>query len=174
MVGGEIIRRYENLDVEPLHRAIQESREHLRPWMAWASDQLPTRAEREAVFAEWNAEPRGITYGVFDSDSRVLAGSGLHDRGGPTDIEIGYWVHASATGQGLATRIAQTLTSVAFDSESSLLCVRIKHDAANVTSGRIPARLGYQRVAVDAEEPDANGTSRELWTWEMTRALWVA
>ena len=116
MVGGEIIRRYENPDVDPLHRAIEESREHLRPWMAWASDQLPTRAEREAVFAEWNAEPRGITYGVFDSDGRVLAGSGLHDRGGPTDIEIGYWVHACATGQGLATRIAQTLTSLAFDS----------------------------------------------------------
>ena len=116
MVHGEIIRRYENLDVDPLHRAIEESREHLRPWMAWASDPLPTRAEREAAFAQWNAEPRDTTYGVFDSEGRVLAGSGLHDRGGPTDIEIGYWVHASATGQGLATRIAQTLTSVAFDS----------------------------------------------------------
>ena len=136
MGGGELIRRYKNDDVDALHLAIEESREHLAPWMAWASEPMPSGPKREAMFNEWNAEPRDTTYGVFDTEGRVIAGTGLHDRGGPTEIEIGYWVHTQATGRGLATRITETLTSVAFDSELSLVCVHIKHDGANVEIGR--------------------------------------
>lgn len=172
LASGEIIRRYENADVEALHRAIEESREHLTPWMAWAAIPQPTRAEREVMFAEWNAEPRDTTYGVFDIEGNVVAGTGLHDRGGPTDIEIGYWVHAAEVGKGLATRITETLTAVAFESEPSLLCVRIKHDAANVASGRVPARLGYTRTNVEVESAEAGKESCELWTWEMARSTW--
>ncbi len=174
MTNGDVIRRYENADVDAVHVAIETSRAHLAPWMAWACEPLPTRAERETMFAAWNAEPRDTTYGVFDTDGRVIAGTGLHDRGGPTEIEIGYWVHAAATGRGLATRITETLTSVAFDSEPSLLCIRIKHDGANVASGRVPARLGFTRTDVETEAPDILGVSRELWTWEMTRSAWVS
>lgn len=174
MVSGETIRRYVNSDVDSLHQAIEKSREHLRPWMAWANEPLPTRAEREALFTEWNAMPRDCTYGVFDGEGNVLAGTGLHDRGGPTDIEIGYWVHVAAVGKGLATRVTEALTTVAFDSEPALLRVQIKHDAANVVSGRVPARLGYQRTKVETETSDASGGARKLWTWEMTRAAWAA
>ncbi len=174
MAGGEIIRRYVNGDVDALHRAIDESREHLRPWMAWASEPLPTRAEREAMFTEWNAAPRDCTYGVFDIQGNVLGGTGLHDRGGPTEIEIGYWVHVASVGKGLATRVTETLTTVAFESEPELLCVQIKHDAANVASGRVPARLGFQRTKVETETPNASDTARELWTWEISRWEWTA
>jgi RimJ/RimL family protein N-acetyltransferase len=173
MASGEIIRRYNNADVDALHRAIEESREHLHPWMAWASAPLPSRAEREAMFADWNDGSRDTTYGVFDADGNVVAGTGLHDRGGPAEIEIGYWVHARSIGRGLATRITDTLTSVAFDSEPSLLRVLITHDGANVASGRVPTRLGYIRTNVEEEFSDANAESRELWTWEMTRSAWV-
>jgi ribosomal-protein-serine acetyltransferase len=169
MASGETIRRYRNSDVDALHVAITESREHLRPWMAWADEPLPTRAEREELFAEWNAAPRDCTYGVFDQGGNVVAGTGLHDRGGPTDIEIGYWVHVAAAGKGLASLITETLTTVAFASEATLLRVLIKHDAANLASGRVPERLGYQRTTVETEA----GSGRELWTWEMTRQTWA-
>ncbi len=168
LANGETLRRYTNDDVDALHRAIEESREHLAPWMAWANEVLPTRAEREAMFADWNSMPRDVSYGVFDENSNVLGGTGLHDRGGPDEIEIGYWVHVGAIGRGLATRITETLTTVAFASETSLVRVLIKHDAANVASGRVPARLGYERTNVETE----SGTNRELWTWEISRSAW--
>jgi RimJ/RimL family protein N-acetyltransferase len=76
----------------------------------------------------------------------VLGGTGLHPRAGEGGIEIGYWIHIDATGQGLATESSAALTKVAF--EVHLLDrVEIHCEPANVASAAIPRKLGYSHEA---------------------------
>jgi len=93
-----VIRCWEPADASLLKDAIDRSLEHLRPWMPWTPaepEELGVVVERLRAFrAEFDAEENWI-YGILTpDDSRVLGGTGLHPRGNPGSVEIGYWVAA--------------------------------------------------------------------------------
>jgi RimJ/RimL family protein N-acetyltransferase len=82
-------------------------------------------------------------YGVFDRDERrQLGGAGLHARVGPGGLEIGYFVRAGATRQGIATEVAAALTRVGFE-----VCdadrIEIRIDPRNAASFGVPQKLGF-------------------------------
>jgi RimJ/RimL family protein N-acetyltransferase len=54
-------------------------------------------------------------YGVFRASdpTSVVGGCGLHRRIGAGGIEIGYWIHVDAIGNGYATELAGALIRVA-------------------------------------------------------------
>ena len=146
---GTVIRNYEcsQADALALNEAVEQSREHLQPWMPWASQPSMTLEGRLELLATWVAHESDTFLGVFARDGRLVAGTGLHARNGPDEIEIGYWVHVDSVRQGLATQISESLTTAAFALAPAINRVVIKHDVANVPSGRVPARLGFQRIA---------------------------
>jgi RimJ/RimL family protein N-acetyltransferase len=83
------------------------------------------------------------TYGVFASDeSRLLGGCGLHPRGGPDSLEIGYFVRADSVGQGYATETAAALTRVGFEI-CGLVRVDLQIEPDNEQSLKIPKKLGF-------------------------------
>ena len=65
---------------------------------------------------------------------------------GDDALEIGYWIRASATRQGIATETTAVLTRVAFE-----LCgvdrVELHVDPANEASLGIPRKLGFAEEA---------------------------
>ena len=88
--------------------SINESLEHLAPWMAWASEPA-TEAGVAVVFAAgeelWD-QRRDFGYSIVEGpDERVVGGCGLHGRLDEHGLEIGYWVHVDRIGQGLATEV---------------------------------------------------------------------
>ena len=99
-----------------------------------------------------------MTYGLF-LDGEVVGGTGLHGRIGPGGFEIGYWVTAERTRQGIATEAARALTAVAAD-RPGIDRVEIHHDQDNVASAGIPRALGYEMVEHRAVEPTAPGRKR--------------
>jgi RimJ/RimL family protein N-acetyltransferase len=48
--------------------------------------------------------------------------------------------------------------------------VVIVHDAANIASGKVPARLGFEHVFTGQREPEAPGESGVMYRWEKKRA----
>jgi RimJ/RimL family protein N-acetyltransferase len=140
------LRCYQPGDHVLQSRAISESLDHLLPWMPWALHEPRTEGER----IEWLRTQRGhfdlggdYFFGIFAKDeSSILGGTGLHMRGDVDEREIGYWIHASHIGVGLATEVTAALLRVAFELEH-LVCVEIKCHVANVRSKRIPERLGF-------------------------------
>ena len=163
------IRLWREDDAPALGRAIAESVEHLRPWMAWAAEEPITDAERRARIWAWErsaATGGDETFGVLLGDD-VVGGTGLHHRVGRGGLEIGYWVHVAHTGRGIATAVAGELVRRAF-ARPSVTHVEIHHDIANVASGRGPARRGFARGGEHRRPPVApaeTGTER-VWRRE--------
>jgi RimJ/RimL family protein N-acetyltransferase len=145
--------------------------DHLRPWMPWAHDEPSSIDVLESRVATFQADfeaARDWCYGIFSADeSKILGGTGLHPRGAEDEIEIGYWLRASAEGHGYVTETAAALTKVALSSPL-ISKVIIKCDPANIRSAAVPQRLGYVLAGVlPTAEPISTRTHDMIW--HMTR-----
>ncbi|MFJ5228885.1 GNAT family N-acetyltransferase [Kitasatospora sp. NPDC088391] len=155
-------------DLPELSRVIEESVEHLRPWMPWVAghDEASTaeflagRAERWESGAAFSYAIvlDGAIVGVFDlfrpeqsneaADGDASTGTSAGEDGSRTGagtaagLEIGYWLHPAATGRGAATRAVRALVAEAFRLPG-VEHVDIVHDPANLASGAVPTRLGF-------------------------------
>jgi ribosomal-protein-serine acetyltransferase len=172
--GALVVRQWGVEDAPLLHEAVTESIEHLRPWMPWIADEPVTVEQRRERIAGWRAlwNEGDRFYGMFVGEA-VVGGCGLHARIGPGGLEIGYWVRVGHTGRGYATEAARQLTDIAFASPG-IDRVEIRHDATNVASSRVPAKLGYVRAEDLHRPPVAPGETGVDHVWRMTRAAWVA
>lgn len=155
-------------------RAINASLDHLRPWMAWAAE--PATEATLTTFLAGSAERwdkrQEFGYSIVDpSDDAVVGGCGLHGRLGPNGLEIGYWVHADRTGQGIATMAAAALTDAAFAIEG-IEVVRIQCEVSNHASARVPERLGYRCVG-HGQLGEGPCEGRPTQVWLVDRASWL-
>jgi ribosomal-protein-serine acetyltransferase len=171
-VGEYLVRKYEPSDAEALVIAVTESREHLRPWMPWIKFEPQTVTQRAELIETWNEaweERTEFVLGIF-FDDRVVGGTGIHLRGPVNTVEIGYWIHADFTGRGIASQVSEALTLQAFRLWSEIDTVLIVHDEANIASGKVPARLGFEHVFTGLREPEAPAESGVMYRWEKKRA----
>jgi RimJ/RimL family protein N-acetyltransferase len=145
-----VARCYEPRDAPLLKEAIDSSLEHLRAFMQWAYNEPQTveqKVELVKLFRSDFDTRASFTYGIFTADeSELLAGAGLEPRVGPGGLEIGYWVRASATRQGIATELAAALTRVGIE-----VCgadrIEIRIEPRNVASLGVPRKLGFTEEA---------------------------
>jgi RimJ/RimL family protein N-acetyltransferase len=141
-----VIRCYEPADGAALKEAVDASIEHLRPWMPWIRFEPQTVEERIEYCRTSRADFDGdesYTYGIFARDeSRLLGGSGLHARGGPASLEVGYWIRSDSLRQGIATEVAAVLTRAAFE-VCGVERVDVQIDPENDRSAGVPRKLGF-------------------------------
>ncbi|HZT42355.1 MAG TPA: GNAT family N-acetyltransferase [Chthonomonadaceae bacterium] len=164
LVGKRVIvRPYRPGDGAALFEAIDESREHLAPWMPWTKEhKTPDDSEAYArrSQARWLLrEDLGV--GLWERETgRYLGGSGLHRiQWDVPSFEIGYWIRASAEGKGYMTEAVRLLCRLAFDTlEANRVFIRC--DSRNTRSAAIPRRLGFQHEATLRN--DARSLSGEL------------
>ena len=145
-----VIRCYNPSDVHLLKTAIEESIEHLRPWMPWASNEpedIQVKIDRLRLFRGEFDLNKNYVYGIFDLKEKILIGGcGLHPRIGFNALEIGYWIHVNHIRKGYGTEIAAALTRVAFEVEK-VKRVEIHCDPNNIGSASIPKKLGFTHEA---------------------------
>lgn len=141
-----VIRCWHPGDALLLKTAVDESLDHLRPWMAWAAqepEELQTKVERLRQARSKFDLGQDFVYGIFNRDeTRVLGSSGLHTRLGPQAREIGYWVHKDFTNQGLATECSAALVRVAFEIDK-VHRIEIHCAPNNLASASVPRKLGF-------------------------------
>ena len=165
-----VIRCSEPKDAFLLKKAIDESREHLKPWMVWA------RGEPEDVqvitnrLRKWRAAfdlDEDYFYCIFDREEKqVLGGTGLHTRQGERAREIGYWIHGDHIGKGLATETSAALTRVAFEVDG-VNRVEIHCDPINERSAAIPKKLGFSLEAVLKQRIKLKDRWRDDMIWTL-------
>lgn len=166
-----VIRAYEVADAEAMDATMAVNHVRLREWMAWAWDEpqsLETRRNLLTYFRARFDAGEDFTMGMFDrSTGALLGGTGLHPRGEPGLLEVGYWLAADAEGRGLIREVTAALTQVAFDVAHADR-VQICCDPANGRSRAVPQALGYSRVGVRSEPAGAsNGRDlTEVWALE--------
>jgi RimJ/RimL family protein N-acetyltransferase len=165
---GARLTRPVRADVGPWVTAVNESREHLEPWMPWARTPASLTSMGtylRQVDEHWESRDEfGYLIRPPEGDA-VIGGCGLHTRRGqPGALEIGYWVHVAHTGRGLATATARALTAVALDMDA-VDSVVIRVDAANERSLGVPRRLGFRLDRTERRRPEAPGEAGELMIW---------
>ena len=169
-----VLRPWQATDVEAMSRAVEESVEHLRPWMPWVAVEPLSRAQRldliEAFGARWDAGVEFV-YGMF-LDGIPVGGCGLRTGTGDGALEIGYWVHIGHVGRGFATAAARRLTDAAF-ALAEVDRVEIHHDRANRASRRVPEKLAYEFVGERRDAITAPGEVGIDCAWRMRRGAWT-
>lgn len=181
---GVTLRRWRIEDAALVHRAVNESLDHLAPWMPFAVGGY-TLADGETFMAsvvdDWN-EGRNFNYAVIAAAERSLEAPGVQPGGNlagacglmtrpENGFEIGYWLHAAYTGRGLATKAAAALVAEAWRVGAAY--VMIRHDEANVRSRAVPQRLGFhfvERRKPEVEKLTAARVGVDVF-WRLERPL---
>ncbi|MER6097846.1 GNAT family N-acetyltransferase [Streptomyces sp. NPDC001728] len=160
-------------DLPEFFRVIEESLDHLRPWMPWTAEHSLDHttaflAGRSSLWASGDE----YTYAIV-LDGALVGSCGLYRHEDTPDgvLEIGYWLHPAATGRGVVTRAARALAEEAFR-VPGVDRVEIVHDPANLASGAVPARLGFtvgERRPAEALAPAETGENQ---VWCLPRSRW--
>jgi RimJ/RimL family protein N-acetyltransferase len=141
-----ILRPYRSGDGHALFEAVDESREHILPWMPWGpGHQSPTDSEN--LVRTWRARwelREDLPIGMWDrATGKFLGGTGLHRIDWHVrSFEIGYWIRKSGQGKGHVTDAVTMLTRLAFDSLKANR-VFIRCASENVRSAAVARRVGY-------------------------------
>ena len=141
-----LLRPYCPDDADQVFAAVDESRAHLSPWMAWVDDHVSVDNSRDwcaRCAANWLLRT-DLTVGVFAAASGYYLGCvSLHDPDWDLRaFRIGYWLRASAVGQGYATEAVRLLVDLAFGSLAARR-VELRCDARNGPSRRVAERVGF-------------------------------
>ncbi len=171
-----VIRCYQPNDAAMVKKSIDESLEHLLPWMPWAVHEPETLDAKIARMRNFRGQfDMGLDYlfGIFDRDEKMLIGStGLHTRVGKGAREIGYWIHVNHINKGYATEAASALTKVGFEIEG-LQRIQIHTDPKNARSQKVPEKLGYQLQPGLHPTIDSEGQKREVVLWVMDKGDYI-
>jgi RimJ/RimL family protein N-acetyltransferase len=166
-VDDIVLRTYAPEDMPQLVDVVNRNLDHLRPFMPWA--QQSVTVEEQTAWWRGTMQPRedgtgDLAYGIFAGSGALLGGTGFHVRGAPRVVEIGYWLTADASGQGLMTRVAAALVDIARRLDG-VHRVEIKCDVSNSRSSAIPRRLGFRLDRHEPREPAAAGETGEDQVW---------
>lgn len=167
------LRPYEPQDAEQVWDAVEESRDHLAPWMPWVGSYRSVDDARQFVVrirAAWLLR-EDLVVGVFARESgRLLGGSGLHRINWDLrTFEIGYWLRASAEGHGYMRETVQLLTALAFDTLDAVR-VEIRMDVRNIRSQAVASKLGFVHEGTLRQSlPDAQGQPRDQHIYALVR-----
>ncbi|MBM7775095.1 RimJ/RimL family protein N-acetyltransferase [Actinokineospora baliensis] len=171
-----VLRRTTAVDVDEMLLVIEESVEHLRPWMAWAAED-PTAESVRAHIARCDDDwDRGVDFAyAITVDSRIVGRCGTRFLAGTRGVEMGYWLHPDAVGRGIATAATEAMLVAVF-ALPDVDWVEIVHDTANPRSGAIPRRLGFREVArvSPPQEPITPGEDGVDVRWRLTRTDFLA
>jgi RimJ/RimL family protein N-acetyltransferase len=178
LVGARVVLRpFERSDVPALRAAIEESREHLRPWLPWAEGHRTPGETYDFAAQQLAAWIRRSDFGcgVFRrEDGAVLGGSGLHVLDWPgRRFEIGYWLRVGATGRGYAREAVALLSRLAFDRLGAHRVV-IRCDAENRASRRVAAACGYALEGRHRRDAIGPGGLRDTLVFAMLREEYEA
>jgi len=141
-----LLRPYRAGDAEQVFAAVDESRDHLRPWVSWVDNNRTVDEVRDYCIrsqASWLLRTE-LVLGIFDAVSgRYLGGTGLHNLDWELRaFEIGYWLRVSAIGHGYATESTRLLADFAL-SRLQARRVTLRCDARNDASRRVAERAGF-------------------------------
>lgn len=146
-----VVRPYRVEDAEALKEAVEESRDHLRPWMPWADTHQSIEESRDWIL-RMSAKlllREELGFGTWHAETgQYLGGTGLHPRNWETrSFEIGYWLRKSAEGHGYITEAVRLLTGFAFEGLRANR-IEIRCDERNVRSAAVARRLGFKQEAL--------------------------
>jgi RimJ/RimL family protein N-acetyltransferase len=167
------IRCWSPEDTAALREALDESADHLRPWIPFMKDEPRTFDQT----CQWLREARASFdrdlawhYAVFDRrDGRLLGGNMLNPRVGDGGLELGYWTRSDAVRKGYALEASAAMVRCAFEIHG-VERAEIHCAPENLASAAVPARLGFSHEAtLKNRVKDTEGNVMDLMIWTLLK-----
>lgn len=180
MVEGFVLRSYQPGDGALLTDAVDESYEHLRPWMPWAQPHQPVE-ESEKLVRQFRARyllAEDFVIGIFSPDEkRLLGGTGFHLREGPLSgkcAEIGMFIRDSEAHKGLGSGALASMLGWGF-TEWPWLRLSWRCDQSNLSSIRVAEKCGLRHEGVLRGQPaEVGDRRRDTVCFAITKDDWLA
>jgi putative hydrolase of the HAD superfamily len=168
-----LLRPWTPDDAPALQHVVLNNLGHLQAWMPWATpeahEHVAEVAERLRGFAADFAAGRDWSYVMLGRvDGALLGALGLHRRGGPDVLEIGYWIRADRSGRGLVTEAVTALADAVLET-SGVARLEIRCDPRNEKSAAVARRAGFRHVTTLHGDTTATGEPRDTMVWERRR-----
>jgi uncharacterized cupin superfamily protein len=138
------LRPWQPHEARALWGLARANAESLQPWMPWAWS-IPSVSAYLGLVTDWARaalERRELVFGIFTPDGQPLGNVGLHPRGGPGSLEVGYWLAESARGRGYVTEATAAMVQLA------IRCIGVERvelhcHPENHRSAAVARRLGF-------------------------------
>ncbi|QLH24816.1 GNAT family N-acetyltransferase [Streptomyces sp. Rer75] len=168
--GDFALRRWRGQsDFASAFTLIEESLDHLRPWMPWVArhSEESTRDFLAKSTSKWAS---GDAYNYAITEDSTLIGMCSTRRGAePQGWSMGYWLHPAVSGRGIATRATAAMVTEMF-ALPDVEYLEIAHDLANTSSGAIPRRLRFTEVRREPVTPPAAPSASGIdVVWRLNR-----
>lgn len=165
-----LLRCWTPEDAGEFRAMLDESNDHLRPWIPWMRDEPRSLEETAQRLREHRASfdlGKHYRYAIIARGRGALVGeASLFNRVGDGGQELGYMLHKDAAGQGYALEAAAALVKVAFD-VNGMQRVEIHCAPENAASMALARKLGFRHEAtLRRRGTDSEGVVRDsaLWT----------
>ena len=143
--SGIVLRPIEARDRTSLYEAVHESMETVGAWMSWCHPaySLEDADQWIATCAHNWASGTDREFGIFDAASGAVLGcAGINQVNQVNRFaNLGYWIRASRTGQGLASTAARLVAKFGF-AQLALVRLEVVVRVNNVASRRVAEKLG--------------------------------
>jgi len=156
-----------------LFDAVDQSREHLAAFLPWVSRmQQPGDFETYVESCMQLQQQQKEASFVMVYRNVVVGRIGIHyinplNRSGA----IGYWITATACGNGIVTRSCAAITGYGFN-ELDLHRIEIKAAVHNLKSRAVPERLGFTQEGLLRQAELVNGIYFDLVLYSMLNHEW--
>jgi RimJ/RimL family protein N-acetyltransferase len=173
-----VIRTYTLDDVKTIYRVVNETRDHLIPWLPWCRSGYVDLESSTQEIANQIMELRNlmqfhrVIFGLFLKDTgELVGGSGIHDiRRDTASCETGYWVAQNHTRNGYGEEACRRTISWAMQDQDrggmGLRRVRLYCSDQNEGSSKLISKLNITAEVMQRDDYYVEGvgcTNRLGW-----------
>lgn len=168
-----LLRTYQLDDNQELFIAIDESRQHLRPWLNWVDN--TTKPEHSLHFIQHSLHQlhaqEGIALGIFHKRA-IIGGIGMHHWDQTiSKAQLGYWISKAYEGKGIINTCMTRFIDFLFE-KVGLNKLEIHFITNNQRSARVAEKLGFKVEGVIRESSLRNGILEDIVVTGLLRSEW--
>lgn len=169
-----LLRSFTTEDTAALFKAVDESREHLRPWLRWVD--ATTKPEHINQFIlrtlqQLNTQEAlevGIIY-----NRQLIGGMGMHEWNHTLKkAQVGYWIKKEYEGQGIVYNCLMHFIDFLFE-KVGLNKVEIQFMPSNKRSAHLAERVGCKVEGIIRQSYFMNGKLEDLVLTGLLRSEWT-
>ncbi|MBS1586760.1 MAG: GNAT family N-acetyltransferase [Bacteroidetes bacterium] len=168
-----LLRSFQPEDGAELFRAVDTSRQHLRPWLNWVDP--TTKPEHSVQFIHQSLQQlnnqEAIALGIF-SKQHIIGSIGMHNWDHTLrKAQLGYWIDAEHEGQGIVHRCMQRFIKFLFE-KTDLNKLEIHFVPSNKRSAVIAERLGFKTEGILRQSFLRNGMLEDIVITGLLKSEW--
>lgn len=168
-----VLRSLQPGDATALFKAVDASRNHLRPWLPWVD--MTTKPEHSLQYIQQSvinqANQTGIALAIIHKQ-QIIGCMGMHNWDHDLKkAQLGYWISKEYQGRGIINNCLKSFITFLFN-KVGLNKIEIQFIVANTRSATVAQRLGFKVEGILRHNYILNGSYHDIVLTGMLKTEW--